>query len=464
MQQRTVKRDPKAKRVPTTNTSTDTRGFRAAAILLFCIVIAAITVVPYRTAFPQDISRTVEFEDLGFTNPLDVGARPAGMAGAYVAIGNDIHSLIYNPAGLAGIRKVELSFGLQQERSKARNVFYENPTSIDTRDGGIDGFGLAWPLAAYRGSCVGAVGVYRVFSGVFDLDYSGLNEETQTFDNFLLQQTGSVYSYNAGIGVDLSSSLSGGLSFFVLDGSMNNLRQYDFTYVDWTPPRSVFVKEDVSSNLYGFGGRIGVQFFMHKLLSGGVAFTAPTWIKLKGRGIKEITVYVENATDSFEEIDVDFTDEYLLPFRFDVGAAFSRRPVVLTAQLCYSDWTEAAINRKRFRDGETLEATFRETLDYRFGAEVTLPWWPVRARAGYAYLPYPLAYLQADRIEDNESGMTKATVDTEQRRLTCGLGVLISNMLTLDASLSQTYGKRSIDTLIDERKSYRFVLTAAYRF
>ena len=78
--------------------------------------------------------------------------------------------------------------------------------------------------------------------------------------------------------------------------------------------------------------------------------------------------------------------------------------------------------------------------------------------------PDRVAYLQADRIDDNESGMTKATVDTEQRRLTCGLGVLISNMLTLDASLSQIYGKRSIDTLIDERKSYRFVLTAAYRF
>jgi hypothetical protein len=414
---------------------------------LFCIVIAAITVTPHRIAFSQDISRTVDFEDLGFTGPLDVGARPAGLAGAYVAIGNDVHSLIYNPAGLAQIRKIELSISLQQERSKTRNVFYENPTSIDTRDGGIDGFGLAWPFPAYRGSCVGAIGMHRVYSSVFDLHYSGLNDKTETFDNFLLQQTGSVYSYDAGIGVDLSSSLSGGLAFFVLDGSMNNLRQYDFTFVNWTPPRSVFVKEDVSSNLYGFGGRIGVQFFMHRLLSGGFSFTPPIWIKLKGRGTREITVYVENAPDSFEKVDVEFKDEYLLPFRIDLGIAFSPRPVVLTFEMGYSDWTEASINRKRFRDGETLEATFRETIDFRLGAEVTLPWLPVRARAGYAYLPHPLAYLQADRIDDDESGMTKATVDSERRRLAFGLGVLISDVLTLDASLSNTYGKRGLSVL-----------------
>jgi hypothetical protein len=433
-------------------------------LLLFCAVVFAIAVVPQRPAYPQNISRTVEFEDLGFTAPLDVGARPAGLAGAYVAVGNDVHALVYNPAGLARIKKIELSLSLQQERNDTENVFYENPTSIDTRTGGIDGFGLAWPAQAYRGSLVGAIGVYRVFSGVFDLHYNGLNKDTDTQDNFLLQQTGSVYSYNVGLGVDLSTALSGGLTFFILDGSTSYLRQYDFTFVDWTPPKSIFVKEDVSSNLYGFGGRVGVQFFMHRLLSGGVSFTPPIWIKLKGAGKKEITVYEENAPDSFEEVDVDFVDEYLLPFRIDLGFAFTSRPVVLTVELGYSDWTEASIDRKRFRDGVTLEATFRETLDFRFGAEVTLPWWPVRARAGFAHIPHPLAYLQADRIDNLEEGMVKATGLSERRRIAFGLGVLISDMLTVDASLSHTHDKRPTEMLVDERRSYRFVLATAYRF
>ena len=90
---------------------------RAAVMPISILVVLAITVVPYHTAFSQGVDRTVEFEDLGFTDPIDVGARPAGMAGAYVAAGNDVHMLIYNPAGLARIKRIELSLGAQQKRS-----------------------------------------------------------------------------------------------------------------------------------------------------------------------------------------------------------------------------------------------------------------------------------------------------------------------------------------------------------
>jgi hypothetical protein len=40
----------------------------------------------------------------------DMGARPAGMGGAYIAVIGDLYGLIYNPAGLVGTPDKELSF------------------------------------------------------------------------------------------------------------------------------------------------------------------------------------------------------------------------------------------------------------------------------------------------------------------------------------------------------------------
>jgi hypothetical protein len=445
-----------------THDSAAARRTGAAVTLLACIIVLTITVVPHRTAHSQDVDRTVEFEDLGFTNSMTVGARPAGLAGAYVAAGNDVHALVYNPAGLARIKRIELSLGLQQQRNSVEVLFYDNPNSIDVRDGGMDGAALAWPLPTYQGSLTLAFGVYRTYSSVFDLHYSGTNQSTNTADNYLLQQTGSVYSYNLGFGVDLAPTLSGGLTFFLLDGTIDRLDQFDFTYLNFTPRTSVFVKEDVTGDVTGVGGRIGVQLFFTKLIVGGISFTPPIWARVEGGGTAEITEVRDNAPDSFKQVPVAYDDDYILPFRLDFGAAAMFNRFLLEFDVGYSDWTEAAIERKRFRNRDSLEAIFREVFEYKVGAEYTFYRLPVRVRAGYAYLPYPLAYLQNDRIDDN--ALTKAEVERERQQVAVGLGGLIGDGLTIDASLSYTDGKRVTAAVDDERAAYRFVLTASYRF
>jgi len=433
-----------------------------AGSFLCLLVLFTLLASGFTPANAQDINRTVEFENYGFTHPLNVGARAAGLAGAYSAAGNDVYMLIYNPAGLAKIKRVELAFGLQQERNEISNVFYETPNSIDTRGGGIDGIGVAYPLPAYRGSLVLAVGVFREYSGVFDLHYSGTNDRTQTEDHYLIQQTGSTYSYNFGLGVDLSPELAGGVSLIIMDGTINTLSQYDFEFLNSTPQTSVFVKENVETDIDGVGGRIGVQIYFHPLIQGGITFTTPIWLNLKGNGIYELTKYQDNQVDSLRTRPTESNEDYMLPFRFNFGLSFHPGNFLFAAEVGYTDWTEASINRKRFRGGANLETTFREVFDFMIGAEYTLSWIPARIRAGYAVRPFPLEYLQADRIDNN--ALTKVEIIKNPTDITFGLGGLIGKMLTVDAVYTITEAERQIAGLNDKRTSQRFALSAAYRF
>jgi hypothetical protein len=440
-----------------------TRPAAAAAVPIAIIAVLAFAAVPHQLAYSQGVNRTVEFEDLGFTEPIIVGARPAAMAGAYVASGNDVHMLLYNPAGLARVKRIELSLGANQNRSTVDNILFGNSNSIDFRDSGLDGAALAWPLPTYRGNLTIAFGVYHNYSSVLDLHYRGTHQVTNTGDNYLLQQTGSVYSYNLGFGVDLAPVLSGGLTFFLLDGTFDRLTQSDFTFLDPGPVRSVFVKEDVTGDVTGVGGRIGVQLQIRNMLIAGINFTPPVWARLQGGGTYERTDIYQVPPDDFVQSEESIDDDYLLPFRIDVGAALRYSRLLVEFDFGYSDWTEAAIDRKRFRNPESLEPTFREVFEYKMGAEYTFYRLPIRVRAGYAYLPYPLAYVQTDRIENNSETLTKATVEKERQQITVGLGGLIGEVLTIDASLSYTSGKRSTTPMVDERSAYRFVLTASYR-
>ncbi len=434
----------------------------AGTVGLCLLVVLALVPGGAGPVFAQDINRTVEFENYGFTRPLNVGARAAGMAGAYTAAGNDVYMLLYNPAGLAKIKRAELAFGLQQERNEISNVFYGTPNSIDTRGGGIDGLGAAFPLPTYRGSLVLAVGIFREYSGVFDLHYSGTNELTQTEDHYLVQQTGSTYSYNFGLGVDLSPELAGGVSLIIMDGTINTLSQYDFEFLNSTPRTSVFVKENLETDIDGVGGRIGVQIYFHPLIQGGITFTSPIWLNLKGNGIYELTKYQDNQVDSLKTRPTETNEDYMLPFRFNFGLSLHPGDFLIAAVVGFTDWTEASINRKRFRGGPNLETTFREVFDFRIGAEYTTPWIPARIRAGYARRPFPLEYLQADRIDNN--ALTKAETIKNPTDITFGLGGLIGNMLTVDAVYSYTESERQIAGLNEKRTSQRFALSAAYRF
>lgn len=426
--------------------------------MIALLAIVAVLLLP-GAAYAQHTARALEIDDFGFTRQISPGARAAGMAGAYTALVNDGNGLIYNPAGLASVKRIEISLGAYHSRDELETGFYGGRSSIDATGGSLELASVTFPVPVLRGSLVGAAGVYRVYSSVLDLHYSGLNLMTNTTDNFLVQQTGSVYAYNVGFGVDLASVLSGGASGFLLDGSINSLRQYDYTFL--SALRSIFVSDDVSMDVSGYGGRVGAMFHVYRGIKAGIAFTTPVVVRARGNAVTEVTEHVDNGIDTFLQSTAPVETEYLLPARFDLGVAATWTWVTLSLDAGYSDWTSAAIERRRLRN-QNLETLFREILELRVGTEITLPWFPVKLRGGYAQLPYPLKFLPADRIELQE--LQKVSVDTERHQWAFGLGALVARVLLLDAAYTRTSGERSVENYSQREEAHRFVLTASYRF
>lgn len=421
----------------------------------------------------QDSNQAVDIEDNGLTFSLFPGARPAGLAGAYTALGGDVHSLVYNPAGLAQTRRIEASIGFVHDRYDNTNTYYGQSGDADHTTSNLDYLSVAYPFPTYRGSLVGAIGIYRGFSSEMDLFYNGFNSDTETLDNYILQQSGSIYSYNIGFGFDMSSTLSSGASFFILDGTLKALTQFSFAFpgpIGQGELSKVFFDDDVEGDLDGFGGRLGIQFKPLEQFTCGLTVTTPIWITLGGKYNTTEIYYFENEFDSIAESFGTIEDvDYRLPFQIDLGVAFEpNENLLLSLDLGYTDWTETTIEKAQIKtdcpEGVPCQRSpvFREVLNFRTGIEATIPGIALRFRGGYAYLPYPLEYLQADRITNDS--LAAADIDTERQLFTLGAGGLVSKILALDFAFVYATGERSISTLDYKRTSKSYLLSASYRF
>jgi hypothetical protein len=416
------------------------------------------------SAAAQDINEAVTIEDLGFTMRMAQGARAAGMAGAFTSLGDDATALVFNPAGLARIRRIELGVGFQHQRSNLENQFFGSTSDVDVTSTDLDHVSWAYPVPTYRGSFVVGAGIYRVATSDIDILNRGFNASTASDDDYRLQQSGSVYSYNLGFGIDLSPVLSIGVNTFLVDGEITALTQFTYALM---PP---FANGDLTDetlvdnakvDVDGYGAVLGLQYTPVPMAHFGLSVSTPTPLNLSGNAIQDLSSYYFNATDDLTTEEFSIDTDLQIPFRVDAGASITTDYGLVAVDVGYTDWTQATVNDIQLKDGN-LQPVFRDVVDVRVGAEVSIPGTPVRVRGGYAYVPYALDFLQSDRIAGD--AIEKAHVDTERQIIAGGVGALLGNTLNVDVALEFHLGQRSIPTLVDERKTKRFVMSAAYRF
>ena len=412
-------------------------------------------------AFAQAPDRAIEFEDLGLDRGLEASARGSALS-AFAATANDATALVYNPAGLARVKRIAGVASFSGARLTFDGSYAGTARSADADEYALQFIGAAFPLPVLRGSLVPAIGMQRVFTSSLDLAYRGFNTPDARDDRFALYQSGATYAYHVGAAIDLSSAFSAGASLIVLDGRVDRVRQYDTRGFVVDPNVHTYVYEDMGADVGGYAARFGLQIFALDQLQFAITLTTRMAVEIQASTLTEETRQVDNDVGTFTRETIETVTDYRVPYRVEGAVAIPATPALLiTAQVSYTDWSQATINSQRLITSE-LESVLRDVIDVRAGVEWTSARWPLRVRAGFAHSRRPAGFLEADRIDNDR--LERIETESPSVRYSLGAGWLVKGSIGIDAAFAHERGERTSATMVEGRETTSVSVGCGYWF
>jgi long-subunit fatty acid transport protein len=404
---------------------------------------------------------TLPVPDLPFLHETGLWAREAGMGDAHLAVGSDASSLHDNPAGLALIRRIEMSASVQQNTLDVTTASFGTSRMQSTTATSLSTAAVAYPFPVYRGSFVVAVSYERPIG--FDLRSLRVgtrpSSDGDVTETDRVVEEGGVRMYRAGFAVDVAREVSVGASGFLIGGSDRRTHTAEATLGGVSGPQIVL---ETSTNVRGYGGTVGALFRLSPYARLGTAVELPRHVNFKGTG--------RDTSESFALVPQKFR----LPFTFSAGLAVTPPYAILAADIAYTNWSELQYDadpifgRVTFRDQDAYKAT----TDVRVGAELLVPHTLLRLRAGYQSTPLPLQFLPD--LSDESGCLVYAPVQNTQSRhaVTLGVGYLIADAFTVDlAWVRESFSRHTVQesqpstspAFEEERTSRRLFGTVAFR-
>ena len=410
--------------------------------------------------------------ELQETDVFGMGARAMGMGMAYTAVSEDVSALAFNPAGLAQIRRIELSGGLANNDLDREMTHFTSRTQnlASTR---LDHLAFAYPVPTYRGSLVLAVGFHRMA----DLDVDSFKEGflvpigenspgLYELDQFTRQ--GAMNAWTAAAALDLSPNLSVGASVSYLSGNSREdlttanyraTRDGDKIVLDLGNPdnpddRLFREQTHRTANLDGYTGSVGILGYPGGGFRVAAVLDLPS--QLTYDGVSHSTLEDWEKIDEFEDV---FTDDITLPLSVRGGVSWGGQGLLVSGGLRWTDYSQIDYEGKILapappgEEGVSFqrEPAYRSVVAVNLGAEYQVPGVPLRVRAGFFTEPLPYRLIAADTDfefvpDDNDPNTTDDTsaiyrdypvadIVSDRKYWTVGAGVLIQDALSLDAAV-----------------------------
>ncbi|MFA5805665.1 MAG: outer membrane protein transport protein [Melioribacteraceae bacterium] len=176
------------------------------------------------------------------------GARSLGMGNAYTAAGNDFSAMMFNPAGLALIKKAELYTGLNYNNYDNNVGFFNRNSQLSNSISKLGQFGVALPMPTIQGSFVLGFGYTQVkdFNGT--LGFSAFNSGA---NSYIQDLTYSPYMADRDIAFNLA------LSYPLYTKNGTYVR--DTTLVNGKLNQRGNILQDGSLNAWSFSAAIEVE-------------------------------------------------------------------------------------------------------------------------------------------------------------------------------------------------------------
>ncbi len=395
---------------------------------------------------------------------LGSNARALSMGSAFLAVSDDFSASFYNPAGLAQIRKYEIAAGIRNTSVRNETLYLGTITDARGSSTNLDNLGIVIPIPTIQGSLTFAIGYNRVNDFTQISMFEGFNENDSIIpDLFLSRHEMSYYLwlsdstgvtpfmgdlYQQGSQEEFGSvdnwSISGGIEVvpdFFLGATLNLISgnyRHTFTFEEEdiyntydTFPNDfeyLFVEDNIDARISGFNALFGGLYNLNNTFKIGATIRTPTRYSIEEEystyGLSEFTTPDDDGYNWYEdEFNANIDYDVSTPWKFSAGAAASIAGVTLSAAADYRDWTQLefrnapssilAINR-------TIREVLEPTTDLRFGAEFTLPTFPISIRGGYIHQPSPYK---------------NAPSELNRQYITGGLGIKIQDAIYLDFAI-----------------------------
>jgi long-subunit fatty acid transport protein len=387
-------------------------------------------------------------------NPVLPGARASGMGGAQIAGGMDGSVLWYNPALLTRITRSELSGTLAHQR-------FTNETAVEgvgampdanvsnTRLGSLWG---TYKIPTYQGGMVVGFGVNRVRS--FDRIFRYASSPTWLNNPYASSgwgggedESGSLWAWTFGGGIEISPQASVGLSIDIFDGDDDY--SYFFDSTETAVNYSYNYSHTINDDYTGVSGKIGFNYDLNNNVSLAGIIGFPSSITVDQTS--ETYEYDNQGFDSYDYFTSSY--RYTLPFWIGLGAQAKLQDLTLAGDVSYIDYSQL-----RYRSGLedlgglnlTARQYYEETFTFRVGAEYIIRPSGTRLRAGYYQEPV---------------GFQGFDIKTEPHFFTFGAGFLVDRSVMIDLAFLTGSWEREDPTIytVEKYKANRFMMTISYR-
>jgi long-subunit fatty acid transport protein len=442
-----------------------------------------------------------------------VGSRALGMGNAYTGVADDFSATYWNPAGLAQMRRIEVSGGITNFNFKNSATFLGATTDEKQSSTKLDNLGFAFPFPTVQGSFVLSFGYNRTGDYTTGTSYDGFNPSSSIipslFDNDTLydvpymlyledakgnarvtknvNQSGMVKE-SGGLGhwafagaMDVAKDLSFGVTLNILSGSYKYQRNYleadtrnfynittnaptDPAYFDFN---KFYLDDYVTSDITGVNFMFGMMYRADRYRV-GITIKTPTSVKISESYSTAGEAIFDNG-DRYSYTTPETKNDYGVMTPWTFGAGVSVEPIyglLLSGDADYTDWTQiewidnTVLENDPYVGTTAMEKAMRAVLNLRLGAEYEIPGTDVRVRGGYMHTP--------SQYENDPSSYDRNTY-------TGGAGILLQNNVLLDLGLAfgsvKTYHSNYTDSALkfasrtDESiKTTRVNFTISYRF
>ena len=422
-------------------------------------------------------------EERAIDNFAGVGVRAMGMGGAFAGVADDFTAVYWNPAGLAQMRQREVRVGFLRNSRDAKSVFNGTSASGQLSNTRFGSLGFVYPYPVYQGSLVFAIGFSRIKDFDWSLRQTGVDAVDSLHVDHLFQHEGELALSSLSAAIDVSPSLSLGLTLGVTGGE--DEASNDFSWEDrqdiYLERR--FLASDTFSDDYrsSWYAKLGAMVRMPRerpRLRLGASIAS-------GLG-QEVRYVFRGSPDGYNRIDYDDGStirsdseeirgryQIALPLEFSFGGSYVPFPgVLLAAGVHFAEWSQSEYeggDDRQLRADTAFERQYRDVARYHVGAEWQVPVIALDLRAGFYTDPLPFV---GPRNPDPFSGDPPIRIVEDRQFFTLGAGLLVDEVVQMDMAwvrgrfeqVEEVAEDGRTNALGEENVITRLFVGLAYRF